>query len=279
VSRCGSRCCRRSCASCRPSWRRSIEEHRYLDGWTIRRIEELARQPHVTLVWPTHSAIDSSLRERLLTIERQELVPDPRLLDIYWAAVLPQRIDIPFGTSETLDGPAGRDVTLRQKILSTPITILLRNRIPLVRKLAGKVRRACSLEDSHFDDLVQEGWQKVYEKLHLFHGRSSFDTWVWAVAKNAMLDYARRVNRVRAHERTIGAADDTGVEPDFSDSYLTRRVILEALRDVPDSELLLYQALGYQDAEISDENLRMRRRRARLKLREALDDDDLVLSA
>ncbi|HWU40252.1 MAG TPA: sigma-70 family RNA polymerase sigma factor, partial [Candidatus Acidoferrum sp.] len=42
------------------------------------------------------------------------------------------------------------------------------------------------------EDLFQETWVRVLEKGHLYNGKSRFDTWLFAIARNLFIDLVRR---------------------------------------------------------------------------------------
>lgn len=51
-------------------------------------------------------------------------------------------------------------------------------------------------------DLFQETWLRVLERGTQFSGRSRFDTWMFAIARNLMLDHARKRGTVSLDEVT-----------------------------------------------------------------------------
>jgi hypothetical protein len=96
-----------------------------------------------------------------------------------------------------------------------------------------------------------------------------------------MLKYTQRV--ILKHEREMPASGEgryTDVVNDrnFADTIDLRVTLAQAMSEVPDSQLVFLAALGYEDSELSEGNLRMRRFRARKQLQIALVDD-LALSA
>jgi RNA polymerase sigma-70 factor, ECF subfamily len=47
-------------------------------------------------------------------------------------------------------------------------------------------------EPAAADDLYQQTWLNVVRKIGSYNGRSSFDTWLFAIAHNAAMDFLRR---------------------------------------------------------------------------------------
>jgi len=75
-----------------------------------------------------------------------------------------------------------------------------------------------SREDA--DDIVQETFTKAYRSLRRFHGRSSFYTWIYAIASNLALNLLRK--RKRRPTSSLDALDEEGFanDPAFVDTGL-----------------------------------------------------------
>jgi DNA-directed RNA polymerase specialized sigma24 family protein len=188
-------------------------------------------------------------------------------------------IDSPLGTLTALDEGKGWDVTLAQRVRRKPIEKVLLDLEPILRSLAKKARRVFSLEQAHEDDLKQEARIKIANGLHKYEGRGKFETWAYRVAWRAMVDMARPLRRIR-HKEGVGA-DDFELEAkdelrQVDDRLALWPILLDALTTVPDAGLVVLQALDYKDSEISDQNLRMKRHRARMKLADQLVDEPEV---
>lgn len=185
-------------------------------------------------------------------------------------------IDVPFGTLTALDEANGWDVTLAARIRRSAIDQLLRDLRPMLVSIARKVRRAFSLEEACQDDLIQEAQIKIASRIASYEGRAEFSTWVFCVGRRAMVDEARRLQTQRAHERVglefaeIEAVDELAP---VEDRLATRPILAKAFGAVHDSTLVVQQLLGFADREISEENLRMKRSRARRKLATTLRAD------
>jgi RNA polymerase sigma-70 factor (ECF subfamily) len=135
------------------------------------------------------------------------------------------------------------------------------------------------------EDVLQETFLAVVEKLHTFNEQSSFFTWIYRIATNASLMKIRK-KRHRFHELADRPAFDEQEIVDWSKN---------PVRDVQNKEIkkILDKAIGalsdiyrsvfiLRDIEqipiretaqilnISEENVKIRLRRARLFLREKL---------
>ncbi len=63
------------------------------------------------------------------------------------------------------------------------------------------------------DDLVQEVFLKVYRNPRLFDPRGKFLTWIYAVARNASIDFLRLKRLPTVPIAGGGGEDDTGYDP------------------------------------------------------------------
>lgn len=61
-------------------------------------------------------------------------------------------------------------------------------------KFSGYFRR-CGMTDATAHDLVQETFIQALRHLHQFDGRAQLATWVWAIARNQLLEHLRRKKR------------------------------------------------------------------------------------
>ena len=57
-------------------------------------------------------------------------------------------------------------------------------------------------------DLSQEAWIKAWQRLHQFHGDSSFPTWITRITINLCLDFLRKAKRQRAE--SVEAMEESG---------------------------------------------------------------------
>lgn len=150
------------------------------------------------------------------------------------------------------------------------------------------------------EDILQETFITVIEKLHSFDGRSSFFTWIYRIATNASL------MRLRKKKLVFQQISD---DPDFQESVESRVFIdwsqdpsvslfdqetkkkldaaINKLSDIYRSVFILRDIEGLSIKEtsailnISEENVKIRLRRARQFLRDYLSDyfEERVVSA
>jgi DNA-directed RNA polymerase specialized sigma24 family protein len=241
-------------------WEREFE----LDGYSL---------------YPPINPFQAVTPESLHPLDSSEILSDTETANQTTPTTQPE-IDVSFETSKTLVPKRDRDVTQGWRILQKPIDQLIRDLTPIHFELAGKIRRTYTLNQSWQDDLIQEARMEVWKQLPRYQGRAAFTTWAWNVSWTAMLKYTQRF--ILRHQDETPRADvfynDLRTTPGFAETVDLRLTLAEILSKVPDSHLVFLQALGYQDSEIGEGNLRMRRLRARRKLQTALADD-LALSA
>jgi len=99
--------------------------------------------------------------------------------------------------------------------------------------------RPYARDDDHAEDLLQECWQAILERLHRYGGRGSFAGWAIAVSKNVCRMHLRKAKRVDG--RSTGSEDaevpDWAPNPEEELVLLERRETLyRALGQLPDLE-------------------------------------------
>jgi len=128
-------------------------------------------------------------------------------------------------------------------------------------------------EDS--EDLTQETFVKIYQKIHTFRCESSFETWLYRVAVNNALNFTRQKHDTLSLNEVEGHAKST-LEPsiDAENKELSDR-IQSAIAKLPENlritfVLVAIEGKSYADtAQILDLNIdavRMRMSRARKQL-------------
>jgi len=99
--------------------------------------------------------------------------------------------------------------------------------------------RPYARDDDHAEDLLQECWQVILERLDRYGGRGSFAGWAIAVSKNVCRMHLRKAKRVDGRRTGL---EDAGV-PDSAPNPEEELVLLErretvylALGQLPDLE-------------------------------------------
>lgn len=100
--------------------------------------------------------------------------------------------------------------------------------------------RSYARDDDHADDLAQDCWAAILERLHRYGGRGSFANWAIAVSKNVCLMHLRKAKRTDGGDCALDDAeavlDDA---PDPAQELILkqqREVLNRALGELPDRE-------------------------------------------
>jgi RNA polymerase sigma-70 factor, ECF subfamily len=162
----------------------------------------------------------------------------------------------------------------------------------LIAAHAGQVRRfarAFSSSEPDADDLAQEALLKVFRSLRLYRRESAFSTWLYAVVRNAFLDFAKsRAVRERSREASLDEAQAEELPGGArADAHLEqeelRRRVWRALRQVSleyRTALVLFDIEGrsYEEVAAVEEvpvgTIKSRLSRGRAQLRKLLDGAD-----
>src|SRR5580704_13645747 len=89
--------------------------------------------------------------------------------------------------SEGMVGVEAEVAQLRRGDLDALAALLARYQNRLYRYLLRIVREPATAED-----LFQQTWLRVAEKIHKYDARWSFDSWLFTVARNLAFDHLRR---------------------------------------------------------------------------------------
>ncbi|MDG5766157.1 sigma-70 family RNA polymerase sigma factor [Balneolales bacterium ANBcel1] len=95
------------------------------------------------------------------------------------------------------------------------------------------------------EDITQDSFLKLYNKRHLYNGKSSLYTWAYQIAKNTVLDELRK-HKLR---RRIFWWDESDVDPEMFyaaeegdetlDRRERRRLLYKALGDIAEQDRLM----------------------------------------
>lgn len=132
-------------------------------------------------------------------------------------------------------------------------------------------------------DISQQSWLKLVEQRQQFQVNCSFKTWLFSLARNALIDEFRHQTRWGFTEITeqtlLPATDDNPAEQQLSDKQQQQQLDW-AIRQLPvlQQEALILQLEGFSLAEIAiianspAETVKSRLRHARVTLASLLED-------
>lgn len=122
----------------------------------------------------------------------------------------------------------------------------------------ARVIQRLTSDGPHVDDLVQETFIVAFKKRGEFEGRSSVQTWLYAIARNLCFRHLRSDKRFRAFEkRLVQAADEPAQEnPDVGaerrESIARVHRVLQQLPLNQREIAVLYELEGLEGKAIAD---------------------------
>lgn len=151
----------------------------------------------------------------------------------------------------------------------------------LFEKYSGKLMGVClryATDRDEAQDMLQDGFVKIFQKLDSYTGEGSFGGWVHRLMVNTCLD-ALRKNKAMGFSVEIEKADFQmdGVEDALS--QLRTQDLLRLIQELPDGYRVVFNMFaieGYAHAEIaeslgiSENTSKSQYRKAKFKLQEAL---------
>ena len=127
----------------------------------------------------------------------------------------------------------------------------------LYRKYVGKVYAIClriTANQAIAEELTQEVFLKVWERIGQYQGRSKFSTWLHRIATNRALDGLR--SEIRRSAREISTEEPETWEPTQPPPRPDRHLDLErAIAELPPSAraiFVLHDMEGYRHEEIAE---------------------------
>ncbi len=131
-------------------------------------------------------------------------------------------------------------------------------------------------------DVSQQCWLKVLENRHSYRAQSRFKTWLFSIARNALLDELRRQQRWQASQwHDSYAADDASVPEQLAGLQQQQRLAV-ALAALPplQREVILLQLEEFSLEDIAHitaelpETIKSRLRYGRERLAQLMGDDN-----
>jgi RNA polymerase sigma factor (sigma-70 family) len=130
----------------------------------------------------------------------------------------------------------------------------------LYERYAGIMLAVCmrySKNREEAEDLLQEGFMKVFEKLSTFRGQGSLEGWIRRIMINHALNHLKAKKLVLLHEDPQRWSDHLPDDPPVRDdeALYTPQMMLAAVRELPDGYRIvfnLYVMEGYSHKEIAE---------------------------
>ena len=139
---------------------------------------------------------------------------------------------------------------------------LLRQLLPFV---SGVVRGRVG-NDPAAEDIVQEVLLSIHAARHTFRPERPLEPWVRTIARNAVIDWARRQARARSRESTVHAAD-LPAPPRDSPSTILSPGVERALSSLPEAQRQAVVMLKLEGLTVAEAAERVGTTPGALKLR------------
>ena len=125
-------------------------------------------------------------------------------------------------------------------------------------RYAGRMLGVCNRyarNKADAEDILQDAFIKIFEKIHQFKFEGSFEGWVRRIMVNtALKKYSLRRYEKEVSGYEIRDSDESGMEPSAY-AHLTQKELLELINNLPDGYRMifnLYVIEGYQHEEIAE---------------------------
>ena len=124
-------------------------------------------------------------------------------------------------------------------------------------RFAGRMLGVCNRyarNSADAEDILQDAFIKIFEKIHQFKFEGSFEGWIRRVVVNtALKKYTLRRYEKEISGYEIRDRDESAMEPSAY-SHLTQKELLDLINNLPDGYRMifnLYVIEGYQHDEIA----------------------------
>ena len=110
-------------------------------------------------------------------------------------------------------------------------------------------------ERSEAEDILQEGFLKIFTKIKEFEGRGSFEGWMKRVIVNTAITHYHKNLKHNTYHYDIGEVQESKFENEkYKDSEFTGDELLKVINSLPEGYKMifnLYAIEGYKHKEIS----------------------------
>ncbi|MFA5574735.1 MAG: RNA polymerase sigma factor [Brumimicrobium sp.] len=134
-------------------------------------------------------------------------------------------------------------------------------------------------DQSRAEDVLQEGFIKVFKNIHRFENKGSLEGWIRRIMVNTALDHIRKYKKEKYNIELDGTTFKVSVNSK-AESILQTEVLLELVQQLPEGYRVIFNMFaieGYshkeiaEKLEISESTSKSQYLRARKALREALE--------
>jgi RNA polymerase sigma-70 factor (ECF subfamily) len=125
-----------------------------------------------------------------------------------------------------------------------PFTVLLKK---YQQKVYYQIKRM-GIEHEDADDIAQQVWIKVWNKLAGFKMESEFGTWLFRIAYNETINFLEKSKRLNTHSLSdLDELEHTRAETDQPNSTQIGIMLEQAVKQLPDKQRVVFM-LRYFEA-------------------------------
>lgn len=109
-------------------------------------------------------------------------------------------------------------------------------------------------DNSEAEDVLQEGFIKIFEKINQYNGQGSFEGWMRKIVVNTAISNYRK-NLKRYYQVDIEEPFVQGKSMDWANEEYTKDELLDVIKSLPDGYRIvfnLYAIEGYKHKEIGE---------------------------
>lgn len=111
-------------------------------------------------------------------------------------------------------------------------------------KMYGVCMRYCRNRDEA-NDILQDGFIKVFEKIHQFRNQGSIEGWIRRIMVNTALEFFRKKSQVLVMEQVPEINDEN--DDDTWDLGLSSNELLQLIQKLPDRYRMVFNLYVFED--------------------------------
>lgn len=96
------------------------------------------------------------------------------------------------------------------------------------------------------EDILQEGFITVFEKMHQFKMQGSFEGWVRRIMVNKSLEHLRKVSRIYSMTVDIDYVEDRFISSDDILNAISSKELLQMIQDLPPKYKMVFNLYVFE---------------------------------
>ena len=156
-------------------------------------------------------------------------------------------------------------IAFKKKLISTEIELIdacLRQETSAQRilfdKYSAKLLGVCyryASSQADAEDILQEAFVKIFNKLDNFRGESSLETWMTRIVINTSISHLR-LNKKHHNESDLDVIENNYTFSNEQFNQIDAKILMNAIQELPDNYrvvLNMFAIEGYSHKEIAEE--------------------------